>query len=33
VTFPGAGRTEKKRIFVAGDERGGGQIEDQAAIQ
>src|SRR5205814_6303711 len=32
VTFPGAGWTEKKRIFTAGNERGCCQIEDQAPI-
>ena len=32
MTFPGAGRTQKKCIFAASDELGRRQIEDQAPI-
>src|SRR5882724_1370064 len=32
MALAAAGWTEKKRVFMAGDEGGGGQIEDQTAI-
>src|SRR5262249_26558055 len=33
VTFAGTGRTQKKGVLMASDERCGRQIEDQAAIR
>ena len=32
MTLAGSGWTQKQRVFVSGDEGGGGEIEDEAAI-
>jgi hypothetical protein len=32
MAFAGTRRTEKQRVFVLGDEVGGGEIEDEAAV-